>query len=335
MFAGKTVLVLGAGSSRDFGFPLGSSLAQGIISALSFAPDFTGGAPDIAAAVAATFAGDERAYLDAAGVVVTSLPGFNSIDDFLASHGADERVATMAKLAIASEIARHEAASQVKDIWNPTADEAATLAWARTTWARDLSTMAVTGVPKARSATTFDDLSIITFNYDRCAESLIGFLVKHALRLDDAELVGALDNLKVYRPYGGLGALPWNGRPGVEFGPITPDLVTMAREIKVYTEDLGDRPDLLEAQGKIDAADTVLALGFGFHTQNMNILRPTEATRGKGRKVLASLTSEDVSTHTAIRERVRRTFGEAKFSPGAPNVDCRAFVHQHRLEIAY
>src|SRR5450631_1918246 len=108
MLNSKTVFILGAGASCEFGFPLGSRLKEIISSKLYF--DFNNvGHPPL---------GDQRIsdrlrfkyrdffdeFIRICHKISKGVLGSDSIDDFINQHNSDERIVICGKLAIACSI---------------------------------------------------------------------------------------------------------------------------------------------------------------------------------------------------------------------------------------
>lgn len=334
MLAGKTVLILGAGSSLEFGMPLGSALKNEILELLTFddGDELTGDA-QLTSALQALYPGEDKECIAAAKVVKASLPHFNSIDDFLHTHGDDARVSRMGKLAIARAISAREARSPALELWSAATFDNA-LQWAGACWPQVIVNIAATGVKANNARSVFQDLSIVNFNYDRCAESLLFSLIQPVFNIPAAAAADAMENLVVFRPYGGLGNLPYDGRAGTAFGAPDPDLVKMSEQIQVYTEALGERPDLLHMKRALAEATQVIFLGFGFHTQNVDLLVLDPAERGLPRNVFATAHSEPNPARDAIMLQISRALTNRPVKLGYAHEDCTNYLRDHRRSIA-
>jgi hypothetical protein len=77
--------------------------------------------------------------------------------------------------------------------------------------------------------------------------------------------------LKVLRPYGSIGPLDWQNRDGTEFGGEGLDLFSVSNQIRTYTEE-AQSEDIRNIKSAIDAARTIVILGFGYHKQNIDVL---------------------------------------------------------------
>jgi len=94
-------------------------------------------------------------------------------------------------------------------------------------------------------------------------------------RLSTDVAAKAVTSLKQIRPYGSIGNLPWQENPGPPFGGLKGgnDLFSIARSIRTYTEQQHEGTEQKIDQA-LDSARLVIFLGFGFHPQNMELLKP-------------------------------------------------------------
>ena len=113
----KTVLVIGAGASFEFGLPLGSQLIPQVSDALDFRWEF-GHRPigkgdafvlDALGRLAKTKGIDRNEYTRALGKLRSGVHGFLSIDNYLHSHSEDTLLVEAGKIAIARSILAAEA----------------------------------------------------------------------------------------------------------------------------------------------------------------------------------------------------------------------------------
>ena len=337
MLAGNTVFVLGAGSSATFGMPIGSGLLTEIERDLTFRFEFgerlLNGDPDIAARIRRRPESERRPLYEGAAKLVAALPGFNSIDDCLYTHGDDPAVRQIGKVAIARAISRCEHKSWLRHLASPDQEERlGALKRLRGGWVHSLVRLLVTGRKAKDAAHLFSDIALVTFNYERSAELAIYHLAKEAMNMSDQEAGEALAGLKIYRPYGGLGSLRLPHRNGVPFGSQQVDIFEMAESISVYTEDLGERPDLIEMADMISKADSIVFLGFGFHTQNMNLIA-ADSLPNHPRAIYATMTEEPLARQDVFRERVQSSLqpqgGFARKMNLTSAHDCDGFMRDY------
>lgn len=341
MFEKPTVLIVGAGASFDFGFPIGSKLATEITNGLNLVYDagqLRSGDAHMAESLRIAFgAAGYSNIVPAARVVSAGLPAFKSIDDFLYSHSDNPEVMLAGKVAVARIIAGCEAMSAVAGLWRGE-DLPSALAPFRTTWLQELVQTLVTGVRRSDAIDVFKNLSIVSFNYDRAVESLLYFAIQPALNIDSATAAEALRRLQVFRPYGGLGRLPITGGDSVPYGETSAaEIAKMAGRIQVYTEDLGERPDLVRMTEHLVSAERYVFLGFGFHKQNVKLLSLDEEAMKKGRRIYGSAYGENSdATRRLIQDRLGEAFGRASMPAdlGIYPWDCGEYLRRAMPEIA-
>ncbi len=78
------------------------------------------------------------------------------------------------------------------------------------------------------------------------------------------------------RPYGSLGPLEWQQRDGLVFGGLhgRNDLQPIADRILTYTEQREHGDVRVQISEALTEAELIIFIGFGFHQQNMMLLKP-------------------------------------------------------------
>lgn len=111
MLRQRTLFVVGAGASKEFGLPLGSELAGGIASALNYDMDhfgrMQGGNSEVLRALQRECRDNNEngsAFAVACRRICDAIPHHNSIDNLIDNHADEPRVALCGKLAIAHQI---------------------------------------------------------------------------------------------------------------------------------------------------------------------------------------------------------------------------------------
>ncbi|MDG2004538.1 MAG: hypothetical protein P8J20_14540 [Novosphingobium sp.] len=136
--------------------------------------------------------------------------------------------------------------------------------------------LVTSGVPRSKVEQSLDDLSIISFNYDRSIEHFLPYamVVAFGMSLKEAqEIVGA--KLNIIHPYGTVGRLPWQAgeMPDCEWGTEQPwNIHNLAQQIRTSSEVVRDHQGLLTIRGMVSNAKRIVFLGFGFQPQNVDIL---------------------------------------------------------------
>lgn len=84
-----------------------------------------------------------------------------------------------------------------------------------------------------------------------------------------------MQKLRIFHPYGVVGPLPWQDPRSVSFGGVgrNRNLIDIANEIRTFTERMeGNDPALASIRQQVQEAETVVFLGFGYHSLNMKLL---------------------------------------------------------------
>lgn len=126
------------------------------------------------------------------------------------------------------------------------------------------------------STPTADDfsnnqLSIITYNYDRSLEQCLFLALQNTYHLTNEESASLLRHIPIVHLHGNLGnleVLHGNGRP---YSPIpnVDALRQCANTIKIIHEDVVGSPEFPMAQHLIDQAEVICFLGFGYNEVNL------------------------------------------------------------------
>ena len=238
-----TVLILGAGASAPFGYPVGGSLTERIKAELR--PDKPG---------------QLQRNLISAGFSPDELLKFRnelrysqrpSIDAFLEDWATD--FMEVGKAAIAASLIRHEDRDKVVDEPN----------WYRRLFAEMTD----------EKNFSENELRIVTFNYDRSLEYFFLRCLPSRHHVPQTEAVKWLTEKPIIHLYGSLGGLPElceNGRAYGESG--TASILSAAKEIHLVRGSESP-PAFAEAHKIMKEAKRIIVLGFGFEKKNVDRLR--------------------------------------------------------------
>lgn len=333
MLSEPTTIVLGAGASFEFGLPVGSILANDIQERLTFEFDYnqTRGDRDVFNQYRAT-GSNIQDFTDAARSIAAALPYFKSIDDCLHSHAENKLGVLAGKMTIAKAIADAEGGSIVANLWSQDRRiRQPALEKIQATWAGNLMRILVTGLPRASYRDIFNDVTIISFNYDRCIESIMFHLVQSALGLSREEATEAMIGLTVYHPYGSLGSMKLHSGAGTRFAPIDFDLLGASEKLFVYTEERDVPSDIQEMQAVVHSSKRLLFLGFGYHLQNIKILSsPGKELNPK--LILGTVLDEPSPSVRTYQDRIGRYLGN--FGPWElVGVDCTTYLKTYNAMI--
>lgn len=302
MLMQPTTLVLGAGASVDFQFPLGGALRSEITDMLTATVrgDGTRSLKDVDfLSVVGQKITDGTAALDACARLASALPAFRSIDDCLSTHADTQCLKAVGKLAIAWKIALYEKKSGLSRAVTPSpigSSEDVIRNCLESTWFGQLFSMLVTGITSANANTVFNKLTVVNFNYDRSFYQLLFHALKRAFDLSTTDASEIMRSLKSYHPYGSLGPLRFgDAGPGVAWAPNSQLRLDAADKLRVYTEGIETTsPELVAMRDALAKSDKIIFLGFGFHKQNVDLLSVKEQAvqAGQWQQIYTTLTHE-------------------------------------------
>ena len=295
MFQSKTLFVMGAGASAEFNFPTGAALINIIKGKLVY-DEATSSLADkeihraLLAHVNRTPASAPviyglSDYVDAARQINRAMPLSASIDTYMDDHRSDARIQLCGRLAIVKAIMEAEGNSKYQftpesaRVLPPGAMDRVDFNKLENTWfVRFFKILRGGGVSKENVATIFNNISVISFNYDRSVEyTLVGGLHSY-YGIPETEAEGILEKLRILHPYGTVG--PWReAGDHLPFGQIADDpddLLKLASRIHTYTE-FSTHAD--EVKRMVSEASVIIFLGFGYIQENMRLLGPNEHAR--------------------------------------------------------
>jgi hypothetical protein len=295
------VLVIGAGASREYDLPLGSQLLSQLTSELSFHSGSVRRAygDDLIRSMsehAKTNSRPMREYLSAAKLLVDVISRFASVDEALHYlSGTSPLSVTIGKAALAKIIIRAEAKSTIRvDPRNGRVDAAAV----RSGWVSEFLKIALAGTRAEDIRALFANVTIININYDRVIEHLIHTALIGEFGLTSEVAAEVVEGIEIIRPYGVVAPLRWQNERGIAFGEeVGLDYFGLASNIRTFTEKhIHDQKAIGTA---IDNASQLICLGFGFHPQNVGLLKLDEG----GRRATSNYYIEMIGTTFGIDER--------------------------------
>ena len=117
-------------------------------------------------------------------------------------------------------------------------------------------------------------LSVITFNYDRSLEHFLttALMAGHGKSPDDVFTV--LKDIPIIHPYGQLGSLPGQGGQERPYDTtLTPEILRKAMDgIRIVSETADQTAQFRDAHALIREAQEIVFLGFGYHRENVERL---------------------------------------------------------------
>jgi len=146
-----------------------------------------------------------------------------------------------------------------------------------------------------RDANAQHSLRLVTFNYDRLIEYRLAAMAAVSWRMDPLKALEWARSI-VSHIYGELpGDLQWQGREEAHFGlhsagatlaEVCSDVHPFAPKtlFAIGEERSAKRPEIARAREWLCAAKQIIFLGFGFDTQNLDVLGLNREELGRGRE---------------------------------------------------
>ncbi|MCK4627614.1 MAG: hypothetical protein KAT56_01350 [Sedimentisphaerales bacterium] len=291
----KTVLVLGAGASMEFGFPSGDELAYEICR-----PD----APASAQEYHESGTSIEKKFATGLGFDWKDVKRFKnalaisqlSVDAFLENR-KDNNFYEIGRCAIAKVLLACEKPNRLfigkqpyvhfEDMRAENRKEQRAGNWYKLLWERLVDPYHTDGsTPEScRLSDRFgkNNLSIITFNYERSLEYFLFKALQNNTGMDDRECVETFKKIKIVHVYGSLGLLPWESEEGIPYDSNVNDsgiVRKAANNIRLLRSgETSESEALNSARILLRDADRIFFLGFGF--DQMNIDRLLQGIRGR------------------------------------------------------
>jgi hypothetical protein len=256
MIKTPTVLVLGAGASMPYGFPSGNDLKNIILDNLL--KNHSSGWYDFLASQNVT-EGFARNFGD-----LLRRSGSQSIDLFLSTH-AD--FIPCGKICIALALIPLEEENRIYESELNCRDK-----WYEYLWSKIHE-------PK-QSSFLNNNLSIITFNYDRSFDYFLYNAIKSCYfdrSLDSgnyAEIESLFKSINILHIHGQLGHLPGLGNNSRNYIPnLTEEAIQIAwRQIRVISEHNYQSETYRQAYQRLQKAERIYFLGFGYNENNLETL---------------------------------------------------------------
>lgn len=256
MITKPTVLVLGAGASKPYGYPLGGELLENIVAILG----------DSNWVPALLQCGVDKEIIEEfkSELFLSQQPSV----DALLEHRPEFR--DVGKLAIAMSLIAHEFESSL---------------FAHARRGEGIYHYLFTQLNAPWEEFANNKLSIITFNYDRTIDHYLFTALKHSYGKPDDEVAEALSSIPIIHVHGFLGPLPWQetgGRPYVAINiPKHPvdaakQIEPASKKILIVSEEEKSTNEFNRAFNCIKSSERIYFLGFGYHLANLRKLRLNE-----------------------------------------------------------
>lgn len=302
----KTVFVLGAGASCEFGLPAGEGLKGQIANLFNFKPSMSRG--DALSYDAIGVASHLDKYelgkcVEAADIIRDALPLALSIDNYIHNRSDNKHIELCGKIGIVRSILAAESASKLFvrrqhdpiNFWE-----------CNHTWAAKFVQLLTEQCPYDNLRERLSSVAFIVFNYDRCLEHFLcdSLMVSYSLTREDAAAL--IELIEIYHPYGTVGDLPWmpssfDKRIGFGEQPDAAKLYKLSKDIKTFTE--GTDPsnsEIMAIRRCISEAMRVVFLGFAFHPLNMQLILGEPKKQTRTRKVFGTAMGMSESDRTLV-----------------------------------
>ena len=236
----KTVFVLGAGSSADYGYPIGKDLREKIIDlksdgnlfeAFVSTDDFDelsmGVDPDLSRGHIERFSNDNP-FFNLADRFMRS--GKSSIDEFLLTN---DDLMPIGKFSIAQLLLKNEVENNLMRF-----------GWSQLLWSRLTK-------GKRASGEVNHDFGFVTFNYDTSLEYIISQNIRSTFRAEGERAVTSFfEEIPVFHVHGKIKTFPWEGSGGGNYSKNgfqqfeNKEIIRMSRGIRLFHET--DEDEVLE-----------------------------------------------------------------------------------------
>ncbi len=272
----KITFILGAGSNKDYGFPLGFDLYKMTIKDLE---NLNTEEEEKSELFKILRHFNLIMHID---VFRNKLEGsqFSSLDEFVYHYPEYEKIV---RYIISYYIIWYEDNSKLLELSNENH-------WYRSFW-KNIKTYNFEDLPKGK-------YGFITFNYDRSLEAYFTEVMYNTyfnqIKKDRFEIYNLLnDYFPIYHVYGHLGKLYANGRNSFEYGAKRSasesilrsnfvDKINFAsRQIELIFSKRQEKPELQKIFKRLENSDKIIFLGFGFDDLNLENLKIKELNKTK------------------------------------------------------
>jgi hypothetical protein len=274
VFKQPVVLVVGAGASAEYDFPLGSGLKQTIAEAVRFrfahGNQLIGGDHDLYGHILRHVGGDlqrTNPYSIGGNTLANAAASFVSIDEALHFVSGIPEAVEVGKIAIVQAILEAERNSSLKT--DPQKGRP-TVAGG---WIGAMFSMAMAGLRREEISSAFKNVTFVNFNYDRAIEQYLYWILQEQTGATPEQAIQIVAQLNMIRPYGSIGQFSPNYSDQFGFGTSAYfDPFSRLSNLGTYTDQkpMHDASAMHQALG---AAALVIFLGFGYHVSNLDVMK--------------------------------------------------------------
>jgi hypothetical protein len=312
MIRNRTVFVLGAGASHEAGLPLGAQLAAMLRADLNFRVDsgsLEEGSLELFEAIKQHAQRRNQPldqYVDAGRRLSRALASASSIDDAIHTFDSDDFVPAVGKMAIVVRILKAETESKLYER-SGTEYGPANL---QGSWYDHLSRVLFEQVRKSNIETVFQNVSFVNFNYDRSLIAYLRLALSWRFSIKLGEASSLLSGLKILNPYGSLGLLEGNNEIGYGALPSASAVLRTFENIRTFNEQDLEASAIADIRDELSQAKVVVFLGFGYHRQNLKIIKPAKPIASTILGTAYGVSDENVTVlKAAIRNHLSADMG--------------------------
>ena len=333
MINSNTVFIVGAGASAEFNFPVGKNLKTDLAKKLNLKFDgynLSSGDADIATVlrdVAPLDGNSQFAFNDLMGAarqVSDTMPLAVSIDNYLNDHKNNGAAIIASKLAIVKTISEYEKASPL--YVDHRKNDELDFASIKENWLLPFWQIVQDGIDSHNVASIFNNITIVSFNYDRCIEQFLTYALSKYYRLSTQSAAEMVNKIDIVHPYGSVGqfGVDLNG-PSVRLGKplVNRELYHASQHIKTFSESIDDGIRQQIGTYLYDARRVVF-LGFGFHDQNLALLSNPRSNLSDLVATIFGLSDQEFSF---IRQKLKDIFPNVE-NPHFEQIDCCRMIER-------
>jgi hypothetical protein len=309
----STVFIIGAGAGIDVDMPTGETLCNEIAGKLTKKLSGNDKTIDELRRISRERNIDFNELTAAGRRISKGIHFAGSIDSYIHTHKSDELIKVCGKLGIVQTIIEHEKRSKlfVNTTKRPFAflDESGV----RSSWLRQFTLLLQDGIIAGENlADIFKNVLIINFNYDRCIEQFLYWTLQGLFGIAGGRAAELIAKLKIYHPYGVVAPLPWQKSGGLEFGGDPQGDTSYGNlidDIRTYNEEVQEGTDLQIMRQIFAVSMRFIWLGFHFHKQNLELIKPAAMRDGTLVELYATTLNRSAADLEVIRSRIGQMFG--------------------------
>jgi hypothetical protein len=226
---------------------------------------------------------DESPF-DAIKTICKALPLANSIDTLIHSYRDNWDIAICGKIGITYSIIESERKSKLFTSKNKDVP----IKEIENTWYGILFKKLNSGLSIEEFIQRMQNITFITFNYDRSLEYFLYHAIMNYYRKDERQTTQIVNSLNIFHPYGQAGRLPFQGSDNcINFGGYlnADSLYALSVQIKTFMEGVDkDSENYKNVISSLINANRIIYLGFAYYEQNMDLLYPSSIIHEKKKK---------------------------------------------------